>query len=152
MVIRKIAEMLGFYPTSFERKSRPGPKDEPPYFNYVYSVPKSGDLYRRGRHYHVTVGDNVYFWHGASRFIGPVSDTYFNTAEEAQDFFTALIVSCMPDFLDEDDILEAYEEFLGAIDFHIDNFEEMRPRDGIYFQPMELRLLVCDSCIPILNN
>ena len=149
MVIRKIAEMLGFY--SAPRQPKTIAPDPNP-FIYVEDLPKGDSLYRSGRHYHVTVGDDVYFWHGASKFLGPISDTYFDSSEDAHRFFTRTIVSCMPDFLDDDDIRESYEEFINAVESHIDDLDEDRPRDGIYFQPMELRLLVCDSCIPILSN
>jgi hypothetical protein len=151
-VIRKVAEMLGLFSAStvesksFERTARSEA------FYYLDELPKRGDLYRRGRHYHVIVGDEAAYWHGSSKFMGPIADHYFNSPEDAHRFFIGLINSFAPYYLSEEDAEESFDELLAADEDHVDHFDEVRPRSGIYFKPMEIKLLVCDSCVPILNN
>lgn len=147
-VIRRFAEMLGFF-TPAPAKA---PSSPPQTVQAVLDIPREGHFFRRGRHYHVLIGDEAYFWHGARKFKGPVADHYFSDLERAHKFFIDLIEKTMPGFLDEDDIEESFDEFLNVIDNHVDNFTEIRPEQGIYFQPMAMKLLVCDSCVPILTN
>lgn len=148
-VFRKVGEMLGLISPAKKKESTAQPAEHHEYF--IPEIEKSQSYYRTGPHYHVLVGDERVYWYGASKYLGPVSDHIFNDPEKAHHFFANLITSALPDYLDDEDLEESFDEFIGAIDSYVENFSD-RPEQGIYFQPMDLKLLVCGSCVPILNN
>jgi hypothetical protein len=106
----------------------------------------------RGSHYHVVFGEDSEHWYGGERFYGSILDRIFYSPSEAHRFFIDQIDHLLPEFLDDEDIEESYHEFINVTSDSLYEHDEVRGTQGIYFEPLDVRLVYCNSCIPVSNN
>ena len=79
-------------------------------------------------------------------------DRIFYNMKAAHDFLINQIQHYLPDFLDYEDIEESFNEFVNITTGSTYEFDEVRGTLGIYFEPLDIKLVYCNHCIPSTNN